>query len=139
MLQYDNYIIINKGKYTGHIVQIKSILSHDLFCVYPAEGDSMEVYSDEIRFVELTWDILSKLKDPEYPGQVATHLKTHEYELHKKVDWVLDLRGKRFYLHGILHGDASIWQFGNLITIHYLHQLQNLVKILNPEIDLTFQ
>lgn len=138
MLEVGNYVAINKGKFSGHIVLIKSILSYDLISVYHGE-ENIQLYSDEIRFIELSSDILLKLKDPEYPGQLASRLKVHEYDLHTKEDWILDLRGKKFYLHGFLQEKISIWSFGNIITIHYLHQLQNLVKLLNPEIDIILQ
>jgi len=129
MLELGNYVIAS-----GHYVQIKELYQDNLMIEYPDRTRVTTEYSN-IRFVELGSDVLKKLYDGADP--VCRLIKVTDHPLHRKEEFEIDLRGKKFRLHGYLYNDISVWSFINTFTLHYVHQLQNAVSILNPAVELT--
>mgnify|MGYP003501792183 FL=1 len=62
-------------------------------------------------------------------------VSTIQYPLHVKVIYSMLKDDNDYYLQGHLYGDRSIWTFKDF-TIYYFHQLQNLLKIRSPGVDL---
>jgi len=129
MLQLGNYVILS-----GHQVKIKELYQQELL-VELEDRTLLRTDYASIRFIELGSNVLCHLMDD--GKKVCRLLKSTDFDLHRKEDYEINLRGKRFYLHGFLYNDISIWQILNVLTIHYLHQLQNVTKILCPGVDLT--
>jgi hypothetical protein len=130
MLELGNYILLS-----GHHVKIKELYQDGLRVEYPDRTLVNTKYED-IRFIELGSNVLKKLCDIE-GNYVCKLQKKHQHPLHEKEFYEVNLKGKKFYLHGYLYDDISIWHFINTFTLHYLHQLQNTITLLNPTVELS--
>lgn len=123
-----NYLLYNTVE-----VKAKELHQDNIIIMYP-DGTLLPVPYDKVRYIELGSNVLLRLKSEGDSRSVFSFLSSTDYPLHKKEDYVFDTGFKKFYLSGFLYDDRSIWQVSNLITIHYLHQLQNLIAILDPSI-----
>ena len=54
---------------------------------------------------------------------------------HKEIGMSILLGGKFYNSRGIIYNDRSIWTF-NSTTLLYIHQIQNIVSIIDPNINL---
>ena len=54
---------------------------------------------------------------------------------HKEIGMSIILGGKFYNSRGIIYNDRSIWTF-NSTTLLYIHQIQNIVSIIDPNINL---
>lgn len=136
ILSPGNYLL-----YNGIESKAKELHQDNISLMYP-DGTLVLVPYDKVRYIELGSNVLLRLKSEgdslNGSNSVFSFLKSTEYPLHKKEDYIFDTGFKKFYLSGFLYDDRSIWQFSNLITLHYLHQLQNLIAILDPAVSLVF-
>jgi hypothetical protein len=62
-------------------------------------------------------------------------IKEKENPYHRDISLVIRVNGKFYNIRGIVYDDKSIWVFQG-ITILYIHQLQNIIGIIEPTIDL---
>lgn len=54
---------------------------------------------------------------------------------HKEIGMSIILGGKFYNSRGIIYNDRSIWTF-NSTTLIYIHQIQNIIYIIDPNINL---
>lgn len=127
-LQINNYLY-----HGAHEVQVDET-HQDGPVIRFSDGTKIKTRYEDTRFVELGSNVLIRLKSLGKP--ICSMIKTTKELLHTKEDYSVNIGGKIFFLNGYLYNDKSIWQFSNIVTLHYLHQLQNLVGILNPEVEL---
>lgn len=134
-LSQGNYLYLN-----GTVVKIKELHQDNTITVCYQDGTQVRVSDKDLRYIELTGsNVILRLmseEDTQVERTVFSLIKTTKHQFHTKEEYCLNLGGVKFYLSGFLYEDKSIWSFSNLITLHYLHQLQNLLAILNPAIPL---
>jgi hypothetical protein len=58
-------------------------------------------------------------------------VKEKDNPYHKDVSMTTVLNGKFYNARGVLYKGNSIWTFNN-ITVIYLHQVQNIISIIDP-------
>lgn len=62
------------------------------------------------------------------------------FTIHKKMDYPhhneclmeIHINGKFMYCKGVILKDRSLWNFGG-ITVRYLHEIQSIIWIINPD------
>ena len=131
---------LSQGNYVyysgGTIVQIKELHKDNIVEVCYPDGTLVGTPERNLRFIELTGsNVLLRLKS-EGGLPVFSLLKTVKHLYHMKEDYSMNIAGMRFFLSGFIYEDKSIWNFSHSVTLHYLHQLQNLVSILNADFQL---
>lgn len=128
------YSIGNYFYLSGKEIIIKELHQNNYITIGYNDGVLLRVEDKDLRYIELGSNVLSRLTSE---GRVISKLlRSTELELHRKDDYAIDLRGKTFYMSGYLFEHKSIFYFSQTITLHYLHQFQNLISILNPEVSL---
>ena len=92
------------------------------------EGLNDFVDWDKVRPIELTEDILLSIG--------FTYVLKREHEFHKMTSYEIRINGKFYYIRGFLVNDEYLWSFLGL-TFRYLHQLQNILSIIEPTYNVT--
>jgi hypothetical protein len=62
-------------------------------------------------------------------------IKQKENPYHRDLSLATRVNGKFYNIRGIVYDDKAIWVFQG-ITVLYVHQVQNILSIIEPTIDL---
>ena len=65
-------------------------------------------------------------------------VKQKDNPYHKDISMAITVNRKFYNIRGILYEDKSIWVF-QTITVLYIHQIQNILYIIEPTINLQVQ
>ena len=119
--QLGNYTLLSDR----YRVKIVGLLDTSVRIEVPKSIEGLTEYInwDKIRPIELTEDILFEVG--------FTYVLSREYGLHKMTNYELRINGKFYYIRGFLVNDEYLWSFLGL-TFRYLHQLQNILSIIEP-------
>lgn len=120
--QLGNYIVVND---LGDAKIIN--MSYSRLTVLLTTGEEIDLEYDKIRPIILTEEVLNK--------EEFSLIRCIEYELHSMVSYEIKINGKMHYLRGFVVNAEYLWSF-NTLTFRYLHQLQNIISIIEPGYDL---
>lgn len=77
----------------------------------------------DMKPLEITVQLMKEM------GFTVAREKDNPY--HKEIGMSILLGGKFYNSRGIIYNDRSIWTF-NSTTLLYLHQIQNIISIIDP-------
>lgn len=81
----------------------------------------------DMKPLEITVQLMKEM------GFTVAREKDNPY--HKEIGMSILLGGKFYNSRGIIYNDRSIWTF-NSTTLLYIHQIQNIVSIIDPNTNL---
>jgi hypothetical protein len=119
--QLGNYTLL----FDTYKVKIIGLAEHYVRVIMPDHLTyvSESVDWDKVRPIDLTEEILLSIG--------FTFVTSKEYEHHKMTNYEIRINGKFYYIRGFLVNEEYLWSFLGL-TLHYLHQLQNILSIIEP-------
>ena len=98
------------------------------------DSETIVVVDDKLQEYFLNPDELKPLAISEYilEKTVFERYKIIKHPLHIEAIFTGHIHGKLYQLIGHIYDAKSIWQF-NWTVIHHVHQLQSLLKIVEPK------
>ena len=120
--QYGNYVLFNNEE----IMRVDGI-SKDLLDLTDENGTVYSLPYSKISGLPLSREIMKKFKVG------ATSIETKL--LHTKIIYDISINGKIYRFFGHQYKDKHIWSFKD-ITIHYMHEFQNLLSLIEPRYKL---
>jgi hypothetical protein len=82
----------------------------------------------DMKPLEITVQLMKEM------GFTVAREKDNPY--HKEIGMSILLGGKFYNSRGIIYSDRSIWTF-NSTTLLYVHQVQNIISIIDPNINIS--
>ena len=121
-LQIGNYV-----KYYNSTVSIAELRASDCVIRF-ADGTLLAVWYDQASPIFTESHVLVQIG--------CTLLNRTELPLHKKSVYKMDILGRNYFIHMIEHSDHIILRFENYFAFRYLHELQNICTLINPEFSI---
>ena len=119
----------NHLKFNNHIIKITEIQKENLIIEFQDGTRLYSPYSD-VKGINTESSVLSSLG--------LTKISSKKILLHTQDIFEIDIKGKKYFLKGLIFDDSIIWRFDNFLSFHYIHQLQNICSLVNPEYELKF-
>ena len=115
-------------KYNGNIVKIAQLQEDNATIAYP-DGTKLLVKYNDLSGIVAGSNVLLQIG--------CKHISTNKYPLHQKEMYIIDVLGKKYLIHVLTHDDSGIiCRFDFFISFHYFHELQSIVGLVNPEMNL---
>lgn len=118
------------GNYAGDwrdiLVMVKEISDRGIVGEYE-DGVVKEIPWQDVKPLDITVDLLKQIG--------FGMIKNKEHNFHREVVMATIINGKHYNCKGILYDDHSLWVLAG-ISVRYFHQVQNIMSILEPTIDL---
>ena len=117
--QLGNYI----QDWRKNVATIKEIDQKGIMALY-AEDVSHYLEWHDFSPLEIKVDLLEQM------GFAIVKKKQNMY--HQDISMAINLNGKFYNTRGIIYEDKNIWTFQG-ITVLYVHQIQNIISIIEPK------
>lgn len=113
------------------IVKIRELHRYSLEFV-DQEGIEIGMTYNDVEPIEITVDLLKSL----IGQQGIVRVDTYRRELHIEHICEIRIKGKFYYVRGFEYKDSTVWTIGNF-NIRYFHMLQNYLKFIEPDFELS--
>ena len=114
----------NYVRYYNSVTRVAELRSTEVVIFFD-DGTLLPVDYGSLEGITLEPNVLLKIG--------CTRVSKYQYDLHMKEIYKLDVLGKVYYIHIIQFDDQLLLRLENFISLRFLHELQNILTVINPE------